>query len=68
MVTITDIIISETGKKINEVLLSNKVKIKLPKSNLKRFRKLIEWNHRLAQKQDIIVSLKYTENGHSGNN
>ena len=68
MITITDIIISETGNKINEVLLSTQVKIKIPKSNLNRFKKLIEWNHRLAENKQIIVNFIYKQNDNTGNN
>lgn len=61
-ITVTDIIISETGKKINEVISHKKVNFKIKKSELSDIRTSIQLNHRLANNHDIIVSLGYKEN------
>lgn len=61
MILITNIIISETGKKQNAVILNKETSLLMPKKNLNRFREMIELNHPIAGKQTINVSLKYKE-------
>ena len=61
MILITNIIISETGKKENAVISDREVNLQIPKKNLNRFIKMIELNHPIAEKQKINVALKYKE-------
>lgn len=61
MILITNIIISETGKKENAVISDREVNLQIPKKNLNRFRKMIELNHPIAEKQKIFITLKYKE-------
>ena len=68
MITITNIIISETGKKINNVIKVTDCNITLPKSKLNGFRKTIEANHTLAKNKQIIVNFIYKQNDNTGNN
>ena len=62
IITVTDIIISETGKKINDVISHQEIKHVIKKSDLKDFKKYIKRNNMLSDKHDIIVSLIYKEN------
>lgn len=62
MITVTDIIISETGKKINEVISHTEIKHVIKKSELKEFKKYIKRNNKLSDKHQIVVSLIYKEN------
>ena len=68
MITITNIIISETGKKINNVIKVTDCNIQLHKVKLNGFRKTIEANHTLAEKKQIIVNFIYKQNDNTGNN
>lgn len=62
MITVTDIIISETGKKINEVISHQEIKHVIKKSELKEFKKYIKRNNKLSDKHQIVVSLIYKDN------
>lgn len=61
MILITNIIISETGKHQNAVILNKETSLLMPKKNLNRFREMVELNHPIARKQTINISLKYKE-------
>ena len=62
MITITDIIISENNKKINEVLLHTKVNLKVIKSNINSIRQSIKLNHKLANNHELNVCFIYKKN------